>query len=59
MLLTELQNEFLESSETDDKPEPIKLPDWSENAVADDHIWTPTDKYGDCCVEGNECKVNT
>ncbi|XP_059617660.1 eye-specific diacylglycerol kinase [Phlebotomus argentipes] len=31
-------------------------PDWSENAVAGDHLWMPTSVSGDCCYVGdNEC----
>ncbi|XP_055681925.1 uncharacterized protein LOC129789281 isoform X2 [Lutzomyia longipalpis] len=31
-------------------------PDWSENAVAGDHLWVPTSVSGDCCYVGdNEC----
>lgn len=35
-------------------------PDWSENAVAGDHLWVPTSVSGDCCYVGdNECVVST
>lgn len=35
-----------------------QTPDWSENAVAGDHLWVPTSVSGDFCYVGdNECTV--
>lgn len=37
-----------------------QTPDWSENAVAGDHLWVPTSVSGDFCYVGdNECTVST
>lgn len=34
-------------------------PDWSENAVAGDHLWVPTSVSNDCCYVGdNDCTVS-
>lgn len=34
-------------------------PDWSENAIANDHLWVPTSVSGDCCYVGeNDCTVS-
>lgn len=34
------------------------IPDWSEYAIANDHLWTPTSISGDCCYVGdNDCTV--
>lgn len=35
-------------------------PDWSDNAVAGDHLWVPTSVSGDCCYVGdNDCTVSS
>lgn len=35
-----------------------QIPDWSENAVASDHLWMPTSISGDLCNVGDsECTV--
>lgn len=34
-------------------------PDWSENAIANDHLWVPTSVSGDCCYVGeSDCTVS-
>lgn len=34
-------------------------PDWSENAIAGDHLWIPTSVSGDCCYIGDgDCTVS-
>lgn len=35
-------------------------PDWSDNAVAGDHLWVPTSVSGDCCYVGDsDCTVSS
>lgn len=35
-------------------------PDWSDNAVAGDHLWVSTSVSGDCCYVGdNDCTVSS
>lgn len=35
-------------------------PDWSDNAVAGDHLWVSTSVSGDCCYIGdNDCTVSS
>lgn len=44
-------------SETQQR-QPRQTPDWGENAVAGDHLWSPTSISGDFCYVGDtECTV--
>lgn len=37
-----------------------QIPDWSENALASDHLWMQTSISGDfCCVGDSECTVSS
>lgn len=51
---------FLRFSKSGDSARQIRqTPDWSENAVANDHLWVPTSVSGDFCYVGDsDCTVS-
>lgn len=50
---------YRKSSDTDSGRQIRCTPDWSENAVATDHLWQPTTVSVDFCYIGeNECTVS-